>query len=230
MNTTNVDSLRSAVVETSERGLLSASKWYTRHDHDTHELISESSQHRAAEMLAGIKSSLKTPATKSVATNPSKYPTLRPKSPPPPPPEPHFMTSSSPPTDIISSAQLKLGAKQQESIPSSERAGMAELAVRKVKVLDVPVSQQEKDAYAVARRFFDSKEFDRVAFTLIGHKTAQSRFLSYYSQYLVGYASLALVNSRLWLGSRKASFECILQTRQYVHSVLLNGRHIFTYI
>ncbi|KAF8590891.1 cell division control protein 23 [Ramaria rubella] len=58
------------------------------------------------------------------------------------------------------------------------------MAATKTTVLDVPASQEEKDAYAVARRFFDSKEFERVAFTLIEFKSAQSRFLSYYSQYL----------------------------------------------
>ena len=164
-------------------------------------------------MLTGLKNSLKTSSTKPVPKNLSPFPIIRPKSPPPPPPEAHFVTLSSPPTDLVSPMQLKEGGKKQESLASSQRAAMADLAASKTLVLDVPVSREEKDAYAVARRFFDAKEFDRVAFTLNGHKSAQSRFLCYYSQYLVCYQALTLANSHSRLGSRKARVERVLQAR-----------------
>ena len=171
-------------------------------------------------MLTGLKSSLKTssmkPMPKNPPPNPSPFPIIRPKSPPPPPPEAHFITPSSPPTDLVSPMQLKEGGKKEESLARSERAGMADIAASKTLVLNAPVSREEKDAYAAARRFFDAKEFERVAFTLNEHKSAQSRFLCYYSQYLVCHESLNQINSHPRLGSRKARIERVLQTRQYV--------------
>lgn len=92
----------------------------------------------------------------------------------------------------------------------ADRAGLAGLAITTVIVLDAPVSQDEKDAYAIARRFFDAKEFERVSFILDEHKSAQSRFLCYYSQYLVCYRYPPHPNLHFGLGSRKASVECIL--------------------
>ena len=136
-------------------------------------------------MLAGLSTSLKTSAIKNSARRSSLPSIRRPKSPPPPPPQAHFITHNLQPTDLVSTKQLKDGGKQEESISSYERIGMAELAATRTTVLDVPVSQEEKDAYVAARRFFGAKEFDRVTFTLKEFKSAQSRFLSCYSQFLV---------------------------------------------
>lgn len=137
-------------------------------------------------MLAGLSPSLKTPSMKSPpAKRNMVFPIRRPKSPPPPPPEAHFITSTSPPTDLITLTQLKEGNKPLDSLPSFERAGLAEVALNRTTILDVPTSDEEKDAYSLARRFFDSREFSRVAFALRGCKSAQSRFLAFYSEYLV---------------------------------------------
>lgn len=138
---------------------------------------------RAADMLTGLKASLKTAAAaKNVARitpSPDAAP-VRPKSPPAFPPSPTFVSSASLPTDLVSPAALRDGGRYHgvgTTFPRTADDGKL--------VLNVPVLQEEKDAYAVARRFFDAKEFERVAFTLGNYKSAQSRFLSYYSQYLV---------------------------------------------
>ena len=135
-------------------------------------------------MLSGLSPSLKVSAMKNAA-RPPPNPKQRPKSPPPPPPEARFVTPSSPPTDLVSVAQIKDGARQSEALLNHERAGLAEYAANRVIMLDVPVSQEEKDAYLSAKRFFDAKEFSRVSYTLKDYKSAQSRFLSIYSQFLV---------------------------------------------
>lgn len=137
-------------------------------------------------MLAGLSPSLKTPSMKSPpAKRSSAFPIRRPKSPPPPPPEAHFVTPTSPPTDLITLTQLKEGNKALDTLPSFERAGLAEVASTRTTILDVPTSDEEKDAYSLARRFFDSRDFGRVMYTLRDYKSAQSRFLSLYSEYLV---------------------------------------------
>ncbi|KIJ40939.1 hypothetical protein M422DRAFT_60533 [Sphaerobolus stellatus SS14] len=164
MNAFNVEALRNAIHETSARGLYAASKW-------------------ATEMLAGLSTPLKTSATKN-AVRPPQPANKRPTSPPPPPPEARFVTPSSPPTDLVSVAQIKDGVKQLDTLINySERVGSADGTNRPI-VLDTAKTLEEKDAYVAARRFFDSREFSRVSFTLKDYKSAQSRFLSTYSQYL----------------------------------------------
>lgn len=154
---------------------------------------------RAAEMLAGLSPSLKTPSMKSPpAKRSSAFPIRRPKSPPPPPPEAHFVTPTSPPTDLITLTQLKEGNKALDTLPSFERAGLAEVASTRTTILDVPTSDEEKDAYSLARRFFDSRDFGRVMYTLRDYKSAQSRFLSLYSEYLVS-EYLCIINLLCWI-------------------------------
>ena len=168
-------------------------------------------------MLIGLKSSLKIPATNSVTRKPPQQyqvPIIRPKSPPPPPPEAHFVTPSSPPTDLVTQTQLKEGGKKQESLQSADLAGMADSAASRVFTLNAPVSHEEKDAYAAARRFFDAREFDRAVFTLYGHKSDKSRFLSCYCLYLVCSPISYSGPIHEWydsLGSRKRSFGYLLQ-------------------
>jgi len=91
-------------------------------------------------------------------------------------------------------AQIKDGAKLQEQLANSERAGLAEFMANRITPLDVPKTEEEKDAYATARRYFDAKQFARVAFTLKEQRSAQSRFLYSYSQFLVNF-----IFSILWV-------------------------------
>jgi Anaphase promoting complex subunit 8 / Cdc23 len=154
--------------------------------------LTKSVRHRAAEMLTGLKPSLKTAAAaQNLARRPPPHPEAlytRPKSPPPLPPAPRFVNPGSSPTALVSRAQLQDGGVQTDLVATFERLEGDGL---KIPTLSVPVSQEEKDAYSIARRFFDAKEFERVVFTLHNCTSAQSRFLSYYSQYLVCYQFLA---------------------------------------
>ena len=77
---------------------------------------------------------LKTSVIKNLARR-SSLPTIRrPRSLLPLPPQAHFITHNSLPTNLVSTKQLKDGRKQEESILSYERIGMAELAAMSLKV------------------------------------------------------------------------------------------------
>ena len=84
--------------------------------------------------LPGLSTSLKTSAIKNLARRSSQPTIRRPRSLLLLLPQVHFITHNSLPTDLVSTKQLKDGRKQEESILSYERIGMAELAAMSLKV------------------------------------------------------------------------------------------------